>query len=311
TSALRELDAGQVAPPAAGNGTDASPAAPVPGTGDPVPRQYELVLDEAAWAHWLQRLREADSFAFDTETTGLDPQQARLVGLSLAVAPGQACYVPLAHDGPGVPAQLPKETVLAGLAPLLADPGKTRIAQNGKYDLHILRRAGVEVADVTFDTMLESYVLNATATRHDMDSLAARYLGVTTITYDEVTGKGSKRIGFSQVDLETATAYAAEDADITLRLHQALWPRLQAEPDLRRVFEEIEMPLLPVLARMEATGVLIDRDMLAEQGRLLRRRMQELERRAHELAGRAFSLDSPRQLQQVLFNELGLPVTQR
>src|SRR5690606_24708279 len=166
TSALRELDAGQVAPPAAGNGTDASPAAPVPGTGDPVPRQYELVLDEAAWAHWLQRLREADSFAFDTETTGLDPQQARLVGLSLAVAPGQACYVPLAHDGPGVPAQLPKETVLAGLAPLLADPGKTRIAQNGKYDLHILRRAGVEVADVTFDTMLESYVLNATATRH-------------------------------------------------------------------------------------------------------------------------------------------------
>ncbi|MFB9067273.1 DNA polymerase I [Pseudofulvimonas gallinarii] len=308
TAALRELDGGGAVSETAGAPAATGAAAVPTPAGDSIERHYDLVLDEATWAGWLQRLRDADCFAFDTETTGLDPQRATLVGLSLAVAPGIACYVPLAHDGPGVAPQLPAAKVLADLAPLLADPMKKRVAQNGKYDLHILRRAGIEVADVTFDTMLESYVFNATATRHDMDSLAARYLGVTTIKYDDVTGKGSKRIGFSQVDLGTATRYAAEDADVTLRLHQVLWPLLQDEPGPRDVFTRIEMPLVPVLGRVEANGVLIDRDMLVEQGRHLRQRMLELEQQAHAMAGRAFSLDSPKQLQAILYQELGLPV---
>lgn len=299
TAALRELDGGEAT---AADGATAAPA------GDTIERHYDQVRDTDTWQRWLQRLREADAFAFDTETTGLDPQRAQLVGLSFAVAPGEACYVPLTHDGPGVPAQLPLDAVLADIAPLFADPKKKRIAQHGKYDLHILRRAGVAAHDFAYDTMLESYVLNATATRHDMDSLAARYLGVTTIKYEDVAGKGSKQIPFSQVDLDTATRYAAEDADITLRLHQALWPLLQAEPGPREVFERIEMPLVPVLARIEATGVLIDSAMLAEQGKHLRRRMHELEQQAHGLAGHPFSLDSPKQLQAILYQELGLPI---
>ncbi len=314
TAALRELDGEAAGTPAGsattGAATGADPAPPAAnGNGDPVERHYDLILDGDAWQAWLARLRQARRFAFDTETTGLDPHRASLVGLSFATVPGQACYVPLGHDGPGAPAQLDPARVLADLAPLFADEGIERIAQHGKYDLHVLRRAGLPVGDFAYDTMLESYVLNATASRHDMDTLAARHLGVTTIRYEDVAGKGARQIPFNQVDLDSALAYAAEDADITLRLHQALWPRLQAEPALARVFTGIEMPLVPVLARMERTGVLVDTGMLASQGKALRERMRELELQAHALAGRSFSLDSPRQLQAILFEELGLPVT--
>ncbi len=317
-AALRELE--QADPGASpGSSTDGrdgesapegdAGAAAAPTNGDTVERRYDLVLDEATWQDWLQRLQAADAFAFDTETTSLDPHQAELVGLSFAITPGEACYVPVGHDGPGVAAQLPLKQVLSDLAPLLADPGKAKIAQHGKYDMHVLARHDIVVEGLRYDTMLESYVLNATAIRHDMDSLASRYLGVTTIKYEQVAGKGAKQIGFNQVDLEIARDYAAEDADITLRLHQALWPQLEAEPGLRRVFEDIEMPLVPVLARVESNGVLIDAGQLARQGSELRLRMHELMQQAQELAGHPFNLDSPKQLQAILYEELGLPIS--
>ncbi len=316
-AALRELE--QVDPGASpGSSTDGSAGGSdsesdagvtaASTNGDTVERRYDLVLDEPTWQDWLQRLQAADAFAFDTETTSLDPHQAELVGLSFAITPGQACYVPVGHDGPGVAVQLPLKQVLSDIAPLLADPGKAKIAQHGKYDMHVLARHDIAVEGLRYDTMLESYVLNATAIRHDMDSLASRYLGVTTIKYEQVAGKGAKQIGFNQVDLEIARDYAAEDADITLRLHQALWPQLEAEPGLRRVFEDIEMPLVPVLARVEANGVLIDTGQLARQGSELRLRMHELVQQAQALAGHPFNLDSPKQLQAILYEELGLPV---
>ncbi len=310
-AALRELE--QAAPgTAAGAQPSAPPDEPAPaatGNGDTIDRRYDLILDQAGWQDWLQRLQAADAFAFDTETTSLDPHQAELVGLSFAVVPGEACYVPVGHDGPGVATQLPLKQVLADLAPLLADPDKAKIAQHGKYDMHVLARHDIAVEGLRYDTMLESYVLNATAIRHDMDSLASRYLGVTTIKYEQVAGKGARQIGFNQVDLEIARDYAAEDADITLRLHRALWPELEAVPSLRAVFEQIEMPLVPVLARVEANGVLIDTGQLARQGAELRQRMHELVQQAQELAGHPFNLDSPRQLQAILYEELGLPVS--
>ncbi len=312
-AALRELDGAAAIAPAAQSTNGAAIAADVTatsapsGNGDTLERKYDLVLDRTALKRWLDRLHAADAFAFDTETTGLDPHRAALVGLSFAITPGEACYIPVGHDGPGVAAQLPMTEVLEALAPVLTDPTKTKIAQHGKYDMHVLARHGIQVDALGFDTMLESYVLNATAVRHDMDSLASRYLGITTIKYEQVAGKGAKQITFNQVDLDVALAYAAEDADITLRLHQALWARLAPDAGLRAVFETIEMPLVPVLERIERTGVLIDGAQLAVQGRELRARMHALERRAHELAGRPFNLDSPKQLQAILYDELKLP----
>jgi DNA polymerase-1 len=311
-AALREFDGATAdTSPSAGKGawttpdnsTDVTPT----GNGDTLERQYDLILDRAGLDRWLAKLRAADMFAFDTETTGLDPHRAALVGLSFAVTPGEACYIPVGHDGPGVAPQLPMAEVLDALAPLLADPVRIKIAQHGKYDMHVLARHGIQVAGLSFDTMLESYVLNATAIRHDMDSLASRYLGITTIKYEQVAGKGAKQITFNQVDLDVALAYAAEDADITLRLHHALWDRLETESGLRGVFETIEMPLVPVLERIERNGVLIDASQLAIQGRELRARMHALEQQAHELAGRPFNLDSPKQLQAILYDELKLP----
>lgn len=315
TAALRELD-NQATPNASNespttrqaSAVDAAPATGPANNGDTLERRYELVLDAPAWQAWLDKLRSADAIAFDTETTGLDPHRADLVGLSFAVVPGDACYVPVGHTGPGAPPQLPLAQVLADLTPILGDPDTVKIAQHGKYDMHVLARHGLDVRGLTYDTMLESYVLNATAIRHDMDSLAARYLGITTIKYEQVAGKGARQITFDQVDLDTALAYAAEDADITLRLHQALWPGLEAEPGLRRVFETIEMPLVPVLERVERNGVLIDAAQLAAQGKELRERMRALEIQAHELAGHPFNLDSPKQLQAILYEELSLPV---
>ncbi|WP_443096733.1 DNA polymerase I [Stenotrophomonas sp. PUT21] len=271
------------------------------------PGEYEMVLTTEQLDAWVQRLAEADLISFDTETDALDAMRANLVGISLAVEQGRAAYIPVGHDYPGAPAQLPREQVLAALRPALEDPTKKKLGQHGKYDLHVLRRHGVNLQGYHDDTMLESFVLNSTATRHDMDSLAMRYLGYTTIKFEEVAGKGAKQISFSQVGLDEACRYAAEDADVTLRLHHALQPQLQATPSLDSVYRDIEMPLVPVLTRIEANGVHIDMAELRRQSQDLGARMLAAQQKATELAGRTFNLDSPKQLQAVLFDELQLP----
>ncbi len=271
------------------------------------PGEYEMVLTSEQLDAWVQRLAEAELISFDTETDALDAMRANLVGISLAVEPGRAAYIPVGHDYPGAPAQLPREQVLAALRPALEDPTKKKLGQHGKYDLHVLRRHGVNLQGYHDDTMLESFVLNSTATRHDMDSLAMRYLGYTTIKFEEVAGKGAKQISFSQVGLDEACRYAAEDADVTLRLHHALQPQLQATPSLDSVYRDIEMPLVPVLTRIEANGVHIDMAELRRQSQDLGARMLAAQQKATELAGRTFNLDSPKQLQAVLFDELQLP----
>jgi len=271
------------------------------------PGEYETVLTHEQLDAWIDKLQAADEFAFDTETDSLDALCANLVGLSLSVEPGKAAYIPLAHDYPGAPAQLPRDEVLNALRPLFGDPAKKKLGQHGKYDLHVLRCHGVEVRGYADDTMLESFVWNAGASRHDMDSLARRYLGYDTIKYTDVAGKGAKQIAFSQVALDDATRYAAEDADVTLRLHRVLAPKLAAEPMLERVYREIEIPLVPVLERIEANGVMIDMDELRRQSVDLSRRMLILQQHATELAGRTFNLDSPKQVGALLFEELKLP----
>ncbi|HJW05315.1 MAG TPA: DNA polymerase I [Rhodanobacter sp.] len=270
------------------------------------PGEYELIATQSQLDAWLEKLGHAELIAFDTETTSLDAMRADIVGLSLAVEPGQACYVPLGHDYPGAPPQLDRDTVLAALKPVFEDATRPKLGQHAKYDINILAHYGIAVQGLKHDSMLESYVWNATATRHDMDSLAKKYLGYDTVKYEEVAGKGARQISFSQVDLDTACRYAAEDADVTLRLHHALWPKLESVPALRRVYEEIEMPLVPVLAEMERRGVLIDGDELRRQSQQLGKRMLELQQQSYALAGREFNLDSPKQLQAVLFDELGL-----
>ncbi|KTF29769.1 DNA polymerase I, partial [Xanthomonas vesicatoria] len=271
------------------------------------PGQYETILTQAQLDNWIVRLRAAGQFAFDTETDSLDPLQANLIGLSVAAEPGQAAYLPFGHDFPGAPAQLDRTQALAQLAPLLTDPALRKLGQHGKYDLHVMRRHGVELAGYADDTLLESFVLNSGSARHDMDSLAKRYLGYDTVKYEDVCGKGAKQIKFAQVSLEDATRYAAEDADITLRLHQVLGPKLSAEPGLERVYRDIEMPLVEVLARIEANGVCVDAAELRRQSADLSKRMLAAQQKATELAGRTFNLDSPKQLQALLFDELKLP----
>jgi len=322
-AALKELDAGNPAP------ARDLPAADIPthrefgvrGIGeapriivDPTlqgPGNYELVTSSDQLERWLGKLRTAELIAFDTETDSLDPMQAEIIGISIAVAVREAAYIPLGHDCPGTPSQLDREDVLNRLKPLLEDSDKTKLGQNAKYDINVMSTYGITMRGVAHDTMLESYVLNSTASRHDMDSLAKRHLAHDTIPYEEVTGKGAKQIPFSQVDIETACKYAAEDADVTLRLHRALWPKLEAEPRLREVYEKIEMPLVPVLARMEQTGVLIDTAALKRQSNELAKRMHELTEQAYAIAGRHFSLDSPKQLQAILFDELKLPAVMK
>ncbi|HEX7814208.1 DNA polymerase I [Dyella sp.] len=272
------------------------------------PGSYELVTTPEAFDLWIAKLRDAPLIAFDTETTSIDSMQAEIVGLSLAVELGEACYIPLTHDYPGVPVQLNRDTVLAALKPIFEDASRPKLGQHAKYDINILSHYDITLQGLQHDSMLESYVWNATATRHDMDSLARKYLGYETVKYEQVAGKGAKQISFSQVDLDTACRYAAEDADITLRLHHALWPRLKGEPKLRQVYEEIEIPVVSVLAGMEQRGVLIDVSQLRLQSQQLGKRMVELQQEAYKLAGHDFSLDSPKQLQAVLFDELKLPV---
>lgn len=270
--------------------------------------KFHTILTEDAFADWLQRLSQAKLFAFDTETTSVDAQQARLVGISFAVAEGEAAYVPLAHSYMGVPKQLNEKKVLDALRPLLENPTISKVCQNGKYDINVLARYGIAVQGLRFDTMLESYVLNSTATRHNMDSLAQRYLNRSTILFEEVAGKGAKQLTFDQVDLSVAGPYAAEDAEITLCLHNRLIKELEEIPALFDVLANIEMPLLPVLARIERCGALVDAHLLGLQSLELAEKLTELERKTFEIAGEAFNLASPKQLGVVLYEKLGLPV---
>ncbi len=273
--------------------------------------RYETILDEKRLDDWIARLKKTDAFAFDTETTSLDAMQAEIVGVSFTDCAGAGAYVPLTHDYPGAPTQLDRAAVLEKLKPLLKAAQPRKIGQNLKYDLNVLANYGVHMQGLGFDTMLESYVLDSQASRHDMDSLALKYLGYKTISYEDVAGKGKNQINFREVPVDRAATYAAEDADITLRLHEHLWPRLNETPALVKLFEEIEMPLVPVLARMERHGVKIDTDMLRAQSRELEKRVLELEQQAHEAGGQAFNLGSPKQIQEVLYGKLGLPVLKR
>ena len=273
--------------------------------------EYDTVLTWSAFDRWLDTIAAADLVAVDTETTSLNYMEAEIVGLSFSVEAGKAAYIPVAHDYPGAPEQLPRDEVLARLRAFLQDPGKPKVGHHLKYDAHIFARYGIELAGMRFDSMLESYVLNSVATRHDMDSTARHYLGRETIRFEDVAGKGAKQLTFNQVDLETAAPYAAQDADITLQLHEKLWAELGKIEKLRGVYEDIEQPLVPVLLAMEETGVLIDRQMLASQSKDLAREMQDLEAQAHELAGAPFNVGSPKQLQQILFEQLELPVIRK
>jgi DNA polymerase-1 len=287
---------------AATTGTDEAPDPALSAKGE-----YDTVTTREQLDAWVAKLDAAAEFAFDTETDALDAMQANLVGLSFSTEPGSGCYIPVGHTYPGAPAQLPMAEVLDALRPLLESAKHRKLGQHGKYDLHVLRRHGVDVAGYADDTMLESFIWNSSATRHDMDSLAKRYLGYDTIKFEDVAGKGAKQISFAEVAIDDAARYAAEDADITLRLHRTLSARLATEPSLERVYREIEVPLVPVLARMEANGILIDADELRRQSQDLGRRMLAAQQKATELAGRTFNLDSPKQLQALLFDELKLP----
>ncbi|HEX9803736.1 MAG TPA: DNA polymerase I, partial [Gammaproteobacteria bacterium] len=273
--------------------------------------EYETVLDWACFDAWLEKLRAAELFAFDTETTCLEYMDARIVGVSFAVDPATAAYVPVAHNYPGAPEQLPRDAVLARLKPLLEDDRALKVGQNLKYDMSVLANHGIVLRGIAHDTMLESYVLDSTATRHDMDSLALKYLGHKTVTFEEVAGKGARQICFNEVGLEQAGPYAAEDAEITLRLHHCLWPRLEAIPPLAKLYRELEVPLLSVLSRMERTGVLVDQGMLEQQSRELSEKMDAIQKQAFDEAGEPFNLGSPKQIQAILFDKLQLPVLKK
>jgi DNA polymerase I len=278
---------------------------------EPDESNYETVLTWDAFNKWFEKIDQAELTAFDTETTSINYMQAEIVGFSLSVTANEAAYIPLAHDYPGAPDQLSREEVLQKLRGWLEDDRKKKVGHHLKYDAHILARYDIALAGMQFDSMLESYVLNSVATRHDMDSVARQYLGRETIRYEDVAGKGVKQLTFNQVDLETAAPYAAEDADITLQLHETLWRQLSEIATLKSVYEDIEQPLVPVLLEMEETGVLVDRKMLSTQSGELARKMIELEAKAHELAGGPFNLGSPKQLQQILFEQLGLPIIRK
>ena len=285
----------------------------------PTEAQYETIHDQARFEVWLQKLSDAKLFAFDTETTGIDAQQAQLVGLSFAVRANEAAYIPLTHSYIGVPQQLDRDSVLRALKPLLEDEHKLKVGQHAKFDMNILancaiggdQACGITVRGIAFDTMLESYVLNSVATRHDMDSLAQKYLGLTTVSFQDIAGKGVKQLTFDQIALEQAGPYAAEDADVTLRLHQTLHEKLAAIPSLASVLSDIEMPLVPVLARIERQGALVDDKLLGEQSVELGNKLVALEREAFEIAGEEFNLGSPKQLGVILYEKLGYPVLKK
>ncbi len=272
---------------------------------------FDTVLEQKDFDAWLKRLKSASLIAFDTETTSLDYMAAEIVGVSFAVETGHAAYVPLAHRYVGAPQQLDRDTVLNALKPLLEDPTVKKVGHHIKYDAHVLKNHDIALAGMAFDTMIESYVLNSAAGRHDMDTVARRFLGRETIHYEDVAGKGVKQIGFDEVDIELAGPYAAEDADVTLALHNAIWPQLEAEPALRKIYDDIEQPLIEVLRDMEYRGVLIDTDMLAKQSKELAARMHTLQAESYAAAGQEFNLGSPKQLQEILFDKLGLPIIRK
>ena len=273
--------------------------------------QYDIILDKTLFKQWLNKLQACDAFAFDTETTSVHYMKAELVGLSFAIEVGKAAYVPLTHDYVDAPEQLDKDWVLAQLKPLLESKTIKKIGQNLKYDANVLSHYDIALQGIEFDTMIESYCYNSVATRHNMDALALKYLGYETVHFEDIAGKGAKQLTFNQIEIEKAGHYAAEDADITLRLHHAIFPALTQTASMLSVFNEIEMPLLPVLARMEQTGVLIDSDILADQSLTLGQRLAELEIEAHNLAGKSFNLSSPKQLQQILFEDLKIPIIKK
>jgi len=297
----RELDAADQVMSAAPNTASAHAVAPAPVRS----HLYETVLTEEQLESWLKKIGKAELVAFDTETTSLDPLKAELVGLSFALEPGAAAYVPVAHRYAGAPGQLARDAVLARMKPWLEDAAHAKLGQNAKYDMHVLANQGVRLAGVVHDTLLQSYMLESHQ-RHDMDSLAERHLGLKTITYDEVTGKGAGRIGFEQVAIERATEYAAEDADVTLRLHLALYPRIQSDEKLAHLYRDVEMPLVLVLFNMERHGVLLDTEQLRKLSREFGDKMAEIEARAHTQAGQPFNLNSPKQIQEILFEKQGL-----
>jgi len=321
---LRQLDGGETAAAESGAAAGAAPAVatgPLPGEASlaaaPLPaaplieRRYETITRWEDLERWLKALEAAELFAFDTETTSLDYMRAEIVGVSFAIEPGSAAYVPLAHVYPGAPEQLDRARVLAALKPLLESERHGKIGHNLKYDAHVLLNAGIALAGMRFDSMLESYVWNSVATNHDMDSDARRYLGITPISFEDVAGKGAKQLSFDQVPVDKAAEYSAEDADVTLRLHAALWPQLESVPQLARLYKECEQPLVPVLLAMEHHGVLVDRERLRTQSREFARALQELLLQAHREAGHEFNIESPRQLQQILFERLQLPVRRK
>ncbi len=276
-----------------------------------VDADYDIVYTRGELEGWIDRLKTADAFAFDTETTSTDYMEAELVGLSFCAEAGKAAYVPVAHDYEGAPEQLSLEVVLSAIGPLLEDPKRTVIGQNLKYDISVMAKYGVAFKADIFDTMLESYVLNSVASRHNMDDLALKYLGISTVHFEDIAGKGARQLTFNQINIDRAGHYAAEDADITLQLHQALWPKLEAEPALKSVYTDIELPLVPILSRVELDGVLLDEAQLQGQSKELEKRVSELEQTAYGLAGEEFNLGSPKQLQEIFFEKLGLPVIKK
>lgn len=303
---LRELSGSQPAPDAElKQGARLAAPAPV------AELVVETVLTQAQLQAWVDKLAGAELFAVDTETTSLNYMEAQLVGISLAVEPGTACYIPFGHDYLGAPMQLDRETVLETLRPLLEDARKAKVGQNIKYDMSVLAEHGIALAGVAFDTMLESYVLDSIGSRHDMDSLAANYLNKTTTSFTDIAGKGAGQLTFNQIALEQAAPYAAEDADITLRLHQQLWPGIAAEPSLQTLFETIELPLVAVLSKIERNGALIDCQQLQQQSGELTQRLAELQVEAWQLAGQEFNLASPKQLGEILFEKLNIPVLKK
>lgn len=277
----------------------------------PAEKDYQTLLKQSQLDTWIGKIKAAELVAIDTETTSLDYMQALLVGVSIAVKPGEAAYIPFGHDYLGAPKQLDKDAVLAQLKPILEDPSIKKVGQNLKYDMSVLAQHGIQLAGLAFDTMLESYVLDSVATRHDMDSLADHYLDETTTSFSDVAGKGATQLTFNQVALEQAAPYACEDADITLRLHDALWPQVAKYPSLVNVFTDIELPLLPVLSKIERTGALVDGTQLFHQSAELAERLAELETQAWDLAGQQFNLASPKQLGEILFEKLEIPVLKK
>ena len=273
--------------------------------------QYQTIYTQKELAEWIEKIKKAPLFAFDTETTDLNYMRAELVGVSFAVTENEAAYVPIAHDYDGAPKQLSRDSVLQQLKPLLEDPAQHKVGQHLKYDMNVLASYGVTMQGITHDTMLQSYVLDSTATRHDMDSLALKYLGCNTIHFEDIAGKGKNQVTFNAIPIDKAAPYAAEDANITLRLHNTLWPKLEKEKDLKWLYEHVEVPLVPVLSRIERNGVLLDVNMLNKQSKELEKSIAELEKKAHDIAGETFNIASPKQIQAILFDKLGLPVLRK